>query len=75
MTRSFVEKEPTYHAKLFKAPKSMQRFQDVGWGQYFIKLDGYHEGLAKEFFGNMRRIDYDSCKTEIKGVSIELNKD
>ena len=23
----------------------------------------------------MRRIDYDSCKTEIKGVSIELNED
>ena len=35
ISRGFVKHEPIDHSKLYRDPKSVKYFEDVGWTRYF----------------------------------------
>ena len=49
MTRRFVTHESLSHEKLHKNLEVVEMFQRIGWLELFLRMDGYDEGIAKEF--------------------------
>lgn len=70
MGGGLIHHEPSVHDTLLQDVQCLPEFQRCGWLGYFMRLDGFDEGIALEFSQT-----FSEGKATVKGLEFVVTKE